>query len=346
MRVPFVSKLALLCAAAMPFMAGTAARAGEITGAGSSFAAPIYGAWAAAEKAAGGNVTLNYQSIGSGAGQNQIIARTVDFGASDAPMAASKLEANGLLQFPTVTGAVVAIVNVPGIGTDQLKLSGDVLADIFAGKITNWNDTRIASANPDLKLPDLAIAPVHRADGSGTTFVFTSYLAKVSPSWKSEVGAASSISWPGGAGARGNDGVAATVHNTVGGIGYVEYAYAANNHLTTTQLKDHAGSFVEPTMAAFQAAAKGADWDHAENFAVDLLDTAGQGAWPIMSATFVLLPTAPKDTARSADVIRFFNWAYTHGNDTALKLNYVPLPASVETKVRAAWTHVAGAPKL
>ncbi len=339
-RIPCGAILALgLLSAASPALAV------DITGAGSSFAAPIYGAWGAAAKAPLG-VVLNYQALGSSAGQNQVIARTVDFGASDAPMAGPKLAANMLLQFPTVMGGVVPIVNLPGISSNQLRLTGAVLADLFSGAISTWNDPKIAALNPGLKLPDTAVAAVHRADGSGTTFVFTSYLAKQSPDWKTKIGAASSIAWPTGAGAKGNDGVAATVRNTEGGIGYVEYAYANKNGLTTTLLKDKAGAFVAPSLDSFTKAAAGADWAGAQFFAVDLLDTPAEGAWPIVSATFVLLPTNPKDPARSAAVLRMFDWAFRNGAGTARSLQYVPLPASVQTTVRHAWTNVAGAPTL
>ena len=315
----------------------------DITGAGSTFAAPIYGAWGAAAHSALG-IGLNYQALGSGAGQNQVIARTVDFGASDAPVAASKLSANSLLQFPTVVGGVVPIVNLPGIAPDQLHLTGDVLAALFSGDISMWNDKQIAALNPGVTLPDIAVAPVHRADGSGTTFVFTSYLAKASNNWKTNVGASTSIAWPAGAGARGNDGVAAVVRNTRGGLGYVEYAFADKNHLTTVELKDRAGAFVAPNLDSFSKAAAAADWAGAKEFAVDMLDTAGAGAWPIVSATYVLLPTNPRDPARGAAVIRFFDWAFTNGGPIATNLKYVTLPAPVQANVRQAWSKLAGAP--
>ena len=344
-------KLALACGTSLVLglafigTVASGARAADITGAGSTFAAPIYGAWGAASKSTLG-IALNYQALGSGAGQNQVIARTVDFGASDAPMAVAKLAANMLIQFPTVMGGVVPIVNLPGIAPNQMHLTGEILAEMFSGAISTWNDPKIAALNPGMKLPDTAIAPVHRADGSGTTFVFTSYLSKASADWKSKVGAASSIAWPSGAGAKGNDGVAATVRNTEGGLGYVEYAYADKNHLTTVELKDKAGAFVAPNLDSFTKAAAAADWAGADNFAVDLLDTAGEGAWPIVSATFVLLPINPKDPARSAAVLKFFDWAFTNGAATARSLQYVPLPAEVQTNVRHAWTNVAGAPAM
>jgi phosphate transport system substrate-binding protein len=313
-----------------------AVQAQEITGAGATFPAPVYGKWGEAAKAAIG-VTLNYQGIGSGGGQNQISNRTVDFGASDAPMAADKLEAAKLLQFPAVMGAVTPIVNLPGINSDELKLTGEILADIYRGKITKWNDEKLVELNRDLKLPNVAIAPVYRADGSGTTFVFTSYLSAVSPEWKTEVGASQSVKWPAGNGAKGNDGIAATVKQVRGGIGYVENAYATSAKLTTTQLRNKAGSFVKPTLAAFAAAASNGDWAGAKNYAVNLIDTQGAASWPIVSATFILLPKDPKDAARSAAVMKFFDWAYTSGADIATKMEYVALPTAVENAVRSSW---------
>ncbi len=318
------------------------ARAVDITGAGSTFAAPIYGAWGAAARGTLG-IDLNYQALGSGAGQNQVMARTVDFGASDAPVASAKLASNALLQFPTVVGGVVPIVNLPGIAPDQLHLTGEVLAGLFSGDIATWNDRQIAALNPGVTLPDIAVAPVHRADGSGTTFVFTSYLAKTSADWKSKVGASTSIAWPSGAGARGNDGVAAVVRNTRGGIGYVEYAFADKNHLTTVELKNRAGAFVAPNLDSFSKAAAAADWGSAKDFAVDMLDAGGEGVWPIVSATFVLLPTNPKDPARGAAVTRFFDWSFTNGAAIATSLKYVTLPAAVQANVRQAWSRVQGA---
>ena len=312
------------------------AEAQQITGAGATFPAPVYTKWGEAAKAAVG-IELNYQAIGSGGGQNQILNRTVDFGASDAPMDPEKLQSGNLLQFPTVMGSVVIIVNVPGVETNQLKLSGDVLAAIYGGKISKWNDPKLAEENPGVKLPNLAIAPVYRADGSGTTFVYTSYLSAVSPEWKDKVGAATSVNWLAGAGAKGNDGVAATVQNTRGGIGYVEFAYASQNKLNTVQLRNKAGHFVKPTIEAFTAAAASGDWTGAKNFAVNLIDQPGATSWPIVSATFVLLPKDPKDPARSASVLKFFDWAYSNGNAIATSLEYVPLPEAVKTAVRSAW---------
>jgi len=308
----------------------------QITGAGSTFAAPIYGKWGEAGKSAT-NVKLNYQAIGSGAGINQINNRTVDFGASDMPVAADQLAAHKLMQFPTVIGGVDIIVNIPGVKPNQLKLTGPILADIYLGNITKWNAAPIKQINPGLKLPSLAIATVHRADGSGTTFVFTDYLSMQSPAWKSQVGSSTSVAWPGGAGAKGSDGVAATVKQIPGGIGYDESAYADNNHLVTALLKNRAGKFVAPTMAAFKAAAANADWSKVQNFAINLNDQPGDESWPILSATFVLLPTDPKSPSQSAAVKRFFDWGFTHGSDLAISLAYIPLPTTVHDAIRAAW---------
>ena len=323
-----------------------AASAQQITGAGGTFPAPVYAKWGEAAKAAIG-IELNYQAIGSGGGQNQISNRTVDFGASDAPMDAAKLQSANLLQFPTVMGAVVPIVNLPDIKVDELKLTGELLADIYAGKITKWNDPKLVEMNKGVALPALPIAPVYRAEASGTTFVWTSYLAASSPDWKTTVGASTSVKWPAGAGAKGNDGVAATVGHTRGGIGYVENAFATQNHLITTQLRNKAGNFIKPTTAAFQAAASAADWANAPNFAVSLIDLSGPTVWPVVSPTFILLPKDPKDAARSAAVLKFFDWTYNSGGAIATQLDYIPLPASVQNTVRAAWRKdvmAAGAP--
>jgi phosphate transport system substrate-binding protein len=333
-------KLSTLAMAAAVALAGalpsTLARAADITGAGATFPAPVYTAWAADYKAKTGN-GLNYQAIGSGGGQTQITNRTVDFGASDAPMAADKLQSANLLQFPTVIGAVVPIVNLPGVESGKLKLTGEILGDIYQGKITAWNDPKIAELNKDVKLPDTAIAPVYRSDGSGTTFVFTSYLAAANAGWKDNVGAATSVQWPAGAGAKGNDGVAGTVKNTEGAIGYVEYVYAASNNLTTVALKNKAGEFVEPTVQSFEAAADKADWKGAKNFAASMIDMDAKGAWPIVSATFILLPKDPKNPAQAKEVMNFFDWAYKDGDATAQKLHYIPLPDAVAEEVRKAW---------
>jgi phosphate transport system substrate-binding protein len=317
-------------------VASGSAQAQQITGAGATFPAPVYTKWGEQVKSAIG-IELNYQAIGSGGGQNQILQRTVDFGASDAPMDSEKLESGKLLQFPTVMGSVVVIVNIPGVEVNQLKLPSDVLAAIYLGKITKWNDPKVAEANPGVTLPGAAIAPVYRADGSGTTYVYTSFLTAISPDWSSKVGAATSVKWPAGAGAKGNDGVAATVRNTRGGIGYVEFAYAHQNKLVTVQLQNKAGVFVTPTMESFAAAAASGDWKNAKNFAVDLINQPGEKSWPIVSATFIELPKDPKDPVRSGNVMKFFDWAFKNGDDAASSLDYVPLPEAVKQSVRAAW---------
>ncbi|MCK0207027.1 phosphate ABC transporter substrate-binding protein PstS [Starkeya koreensis] len=312
-----------------------AASAADINGAGASFPAPVYQAWAAAYKEKTGT-GLNYQSIGSGGGQNQIVNRTVDFGASDAPMKDDKLESASLLQFPTVIGSVVAIVNLDGV--EGLVLNGAVLADIYQGKITKWNDAKIEALNKGKKLPDVAIVPVYRSDSSGTSFVFTSYLAATNADWKANVGAATSVQWPTGAGAKGNEGVAGTVKNTKGAVGYVEFIYAAANKLATTDLVNKAGKVVTPSVKAFMEAAEAADWTHAKNFAASMIDTAGDGAWPITSATYILLPKNPTSAAQSAEVIKFFDWAYgAEGDAIAEKLHYIPLPGPVVEEIKKAW---------
>ena len=253
------------------------------------------------------------------------------------PVKPADLAAHKLLQFPTVIGGVDIIVNLPGIKPNELKLTGPILAEIYLGKITKWNDPAIAKINPGVKLPSLAIATVHRADGSGTTFVFTDYLGMQSPEWKSKVGSSTSVAWPNGQGAKGSDGVAGTVQQVPGGIGYDESAYAEQNHLTTAMMENHAGKFVAPTMTAFAAAAASADWSKVQNFAIDLNDQPGDASWPIESATFVLLPTDPKDPAQSAAVTKFFDWGFSHGNDIATSLLYIPLPKAVQDSIRATW---------
>jgi phosphate transport system substrate-binding protein len=328
--------LALIVGAGMVSSAPATAWAQQITGAGSTFAAPLYQKWAEAAGATIG-VTLNYQPNGSGAGQKLIFARTVDFGASDAPVSADKLAQHKLLQFPTAIGALDIAINLPGMQPNQLKLTGKLLAGIYLGTITKWNDPAIEAVNSGATLPDLAIAPVYRADGSGTTFVFTSYLSKVAPDFQSKVGAANAVSWPAGTGAKGNAGVAGTVKNTVGGLGYVESAYATQNNLTTVQLQTHDGAFLTPSAAAFAAASSNANWAGAKNFAVDMNDAPGAQSWPIVSTTFVLLPTDPAEPARSAAVLKFFGWALSNGDPIAQKLQYVPLPATVKDAVKAAW---------
>ncbi len=313
-----------------------AARAQEITGAGATLPAPLYHAWGQAAETAIG-IRLNYQAFSSGTGVTQIVNRTVDFGASDEPIATERLQSDHILQFPTVVGAVVVIVNIPGVQANQLKLTGEVIAGIYLGKITRWNDPRIAELNPDLKPPGLAIVPIFRAGTSGTNFVFTSYLSAVEPEWRQHVGAATSVHWPAGEGARSNSNAGLTVGSIVGAIGYTASAYAAQNHLVTVQLRNKAGKFVTPDREAFTAAAANADWKNARNYAVNLIDRGGDRTWPIAAATFVLLPENPHDAAAAGNVIKFFDWAYTNGGKTAEELNYIPLPPDVQDAVRHAW---------
>ncbi|MFT8634550.1 phosphate ABC transporter substrate-binding protein PstS [Novacetimonas hansenii] len=317
-------------------VAGYAGTAGAtaITGAGSSFGAPIYGAWGE-DAAKDVGITLNYQTIGSGAGQNQARARTVDFGASDAPMSATALHDARLAQFPTVMGAIVPVINLPGVGDNQLHLTGALLAQVYDGEITSWNDARIAAVNPGLALPDIPVAPVRRADGSGTTFVFTTYLSQSWPQWQAQEGAGTSIQWPVGEGARGNDGIAAAVRNTQGSIGYLEYAYAAGNHMVMAQMRNRHGEDVVAGHASFEAAARSAKWADDATRRVDVLDAAGAGAWPIMAATYVLIPTDPTDPAQGRAVRDFFAWAFDRGDETARKLQYVPLPPEVKVGIES-----------
>jgi phosphate transport system substrate-binding protein len=321
--------------------AGSAVHAADISGAGATFPFPLYSKWAAAYKAQTGT-GLNYQSIGSGGGISQIEARTVTFGASDMPMTAADLEKNGLIMFPTVVGAEVLVYNLPGIPSNTLVLDGSALANIFLGKITKWNDPAIKKLNPALNLPNLAIAVIHRSDGSGTTFIFANYLSKVSREWADKVGAAVSVDWPAGIGAKGNEGVAANVAQTAGSIGYVEYAYAAQNKLPFTKLVNHDGKVISPTMASFEAAAERADWDHADHFYMMLTDQPGPNTWPIENPTFILVPKNPKDPRAATEALKFFKWAFANGSKMAEELDYIPLPQPVITRIENSWKQVAG----
>jgi phosphate transport system substrate-binding protein len=310
------------------------ASAQDMTGAGATFPAPIYAKWADAYNKTTG-ARLNYQSIGSGAGIQQIRAKTVDFGASDMPLADDVLAKDGLMQFPTVIGGVVLVVNIKGIAPGQIKLTGPVLADIYLGKITKWNDPALTALNPGVPLPDDAISPVRRADGSGTSFIFTNYLSKVNPDWKAKVGEGTAVNWPTGAGGKGNEGVAAFVQRLPNSIGYVEYAYAKQNKMTYTLLKNKDGHFVAPDADNFKAAAAGADWS--KTFFQVLTDQAGKDSWPISGATFILMYKAQEKPANAANTLKFFEWAYGNGDKMADDLEYVPLPASVKDLVRKAW---------
>jgi phosphate transport system substrate-binding protein len=321
---------------AVYFMAAGAASATGITGAGATFPYPIYAKWAEAYRAQTG-IGLNYQSIGSGGGIKQIQAKTVDFGASDMPMKPEELDKSGLMQFPAVIGGVVPVVNIPGVEAGKLKLDGKILADIFLGKITKWNDKEIASANPDIKLPDGNITVVHRSDGSGTSFIFTNYLSKVNPEWKSAVGEGTAVSWKTGMGGKGNEGVASYVQRIKNSIGYVEYAYALQNKMNHVQLRNRDGQFVKPDEASFKAAAASANWDKTPGFYELLTDEPGKESWPITGATFILMHKIQEKPETGAAVLTFFDWAYTNGSKIALDLDYVPLPDTLKQKVRAAW---------
>jgi len=308
--------------------------AADITGAGASFPAPLYARWAADYNNATGH-RINYQSVGSSAGMKQIEVKTVDFGASDAPLTDAALAEKGLIQFPTVIGGIVPIVNIQGVAPGELKLTSQLLSDIFLGKITKWNDAAIAAQNPGLGLPDLAIAVVRRADGSGTTFGFTNYLSKVSPEWKEKVGEGTAVKWEVGLGGKGNEGVAQYVKQMPGSIGYVEYAYAKSNKLTHTQLQNRAGNFVQPSNETFKAAAAGADW--AKSFHQILTDQPGKDAWPITSATFIMMHKKQDKPAQAVEALNFFAWAYKSGDAQAESLDYVPMPQSVKDAVARLW---------
>ena len=308
----------------------------DITGAGATFPYPIYAKWAEAYKAKTG-VGMNYQSIGSGGGIKQIQARTVDFGASDKPLTLEELNKSGLMQFPAVIGGVVPIVNVEGVKPGELKLTGSVLADIFLGKIKTWGDKAISDLNPGLKLPNESITVVRRSDGSGTTFLFTDYLSKVSPDWKAKVGTDASVSWPEGVGGKGNEGVSAYVQRIKGSIGYVEYAYAKKNKMSYAQLKNRDGNFVQPDDPTFQAAAAHADWAKAPGFYEILTNEPGKDSWPITGASFILIYKSQADAAKGAEVLRFFEWALKNGQKMASDMDYVPMPMSVVKLIEDAW---------
>ena len=306
-----ISNLALAIGLAVSASVGVAAAA-DISGAGATFPYPIYAKWADSYKKET-DTGLNYQSIGSGGGIKQIEARTVTFGATDKPLGGDELDKNHLIQFPTVMGGIVPVVNIEGVAPGDLVIDGPTLAKIFMGEITNWNDPAIAKLNPNAKLSDAAIAVVHRSDGSGTTFNFTDYLSKVSADWKTKIGENTSVEWPVGVGAKGNEGVAANVAQTAGSVGYVEYAYALQNKLTFTKMMNAAGKTVAPEAAAFQAAAEGADWSSAPGFGIILSNQPGDATWPMTAATFILIPTDPHDPAAAADALKFFDWAYAKG---------------------------------
>jgi len=315
-------------------------QAQEVTGAGATFPAPLYSKWAGDYNKATG-VKINYQSVGSGAGLRQIEAKTVDFGASDMPLKDDELAKKGLMQFPTVIGGVVPVVNIKGVAPGQLKLTGQVLGDIYLGKITKWTDPAIKALNPTLALPDVAIAPVRRADGSGTSFIFTNYLSKVNPEWKAKVGEGTAVNWPVGAGGKGNEGVAAFVGRLPNSIGYLEYAYIKQNKLTFAQVKNAAGNFVSPEDATFKAAAGGADWS--KSFYQILTEQPAKDAWPITGATFIVMHKSQDKPAQAAATLKFFEWAYKNGDKTADDLDYVPMPAVVKSTIEKSWSEIKDA---
>ena len=312
------------------------ANAGDITGAGATFPYPVYAKWASAYKTQT-DIGLNYQSIGSGGGIKQIKAKTVDFGASDAPLKPEELGAAGLMQFPTVIGGVVPVINVEGITPGQLKLSGDVLAAIYQGKITKWNDPKIAADNNGVHLPDQHITVVHRSDGSGTTFIFTTYLSQISADWMRAVGANTAVEWPVGTGGKGNEGVASYVQRIKNSIGYVEYAYALQNKMNYVQLKNRDGHFVKPEAENFKAAAANAKWDADQGFYMILTNQPGKESWPISGATFILMYKSQEKPENAKEVLKFFDWSYTNGDKMASDLDYVPLPDNVTKMIRNAW---------
>ena len=330
-----VAVAALSACSGQPGAAGGTA----VSGAGASFPAPLYTKWASAFNQAGLG-KINYQSIGSGGGIKQIKSSTVDFGATDKPLKVADLDAAGLLQFPAVIGGVVPVVNLSGIKSGEVHLTGKILGEIFLGKIKAWNAPEIAALNAGVKLPATPITVVHRSDGSGTSFLFTTYLTGADPDWAKAVGASDSVNWPTGLGGKGNDGVAAFVKQTAGSIGYVEYAFAKQNSLTTMLLQNKAGKVPEPTAAAFSAAGASAPWTTAPGNAVLLLDQPGEGSWPISAVTFILVHKAPANPEKVAAALKFFDWAFKNGDEMAAKLDFVPLPEAVKTMVRSQWSQV------
>ncbi|RQH08552.1 phosphate ABC transporter substrate-binding protein PstS [Paraburkholderia dinghuensis] len=329
-----MKNLSIALCVAIGGLVGVPAHSADITGAGSTFAAPIYNKWAAAYQKAGG-ARVNYQGIGSAGGIKQILAKTIDFAGSDAPMKDDELQKNGLFQFPTVVGGVVAAINLPGVKPGELTLSGPVLADIYLGKIKKWNAPAIAALNPNIKLPDTDIAVVRRADGSGTSFIWTHFLSQMSPDWKSKVGEGTTVSWPTGTGGKGNDGVAAFVQRLPGAIGYVEWAYVKQNKMIYTAMKNQSGAVVQPGIETFKAAAAGANWS--QSFYQILTDQPGKNAWPVVGATFVMLHTVQAKPEQGTETLKFFDWAFKSGEQAAQDLDYISLPESVVNEIRTQW---------
>ena len=336
-------KSLLIGAAISVAVASAPAQAADISGAGATFPYPIYAKWADSYKKETGN-GLNYQSIGSGGGIKQITARTVTFGASDKPLTDKERTAGGdLMQWPMVMGGIVPVVNLEGVKANDLVLDGQTLAKIFLGEIKTWDDAAIKKLNPSVKLPSDAVVVVHRSDGSGTTFNFTDYLAKVSPDWKSKVGSATSVEWPAGIGAKGNEGVANNVQQAKNSIGYVETAYAKQNKLTTTKMVNKDGKTVEANGETVQAAAANADWEHSDGFYLIITDQAGANSWPISASTFILMPKSVPDAAAASEALKFFSWAYANGDAAASELDYVPMPAAVKKLVESRWSEIKDA---
>lgn len=326
--------------AASMVLGGALAQAQDVTGAGATFPAPIYAKWADAYNKATG-VRINYQSVGSGAGIKQIKSKTVDFGASDMPLKDEDLAKDGMLQFPTVVGGVVPVVNIKGVTPGQIKLTGQVLGDIYLGKIKMWNDPAVTAINPGVPLPAAKIAVVRRADGSGTTFIFTNYLSKVNAEWKANVGEGTAVNWPTGAGGKGNEGVAAFVQRLPNSIGYVEYAYVKQNKMTFTLMKNKDGNFVAPNDTAFKAAAAGADWN--KSFYQITTEQPGKDTWPLTNPTYILMYKTQDKPANAAAALKFFDWVYANGDKMADDLDYVPLPDAVKTLVRKHWGQIKSA---
>lgn len=326
----FILTLAFVLTSAVSYAAT------EVTGAGSTFVYPVLSQWADAYQKKTG-VSVNYQSIGSGGGIKMIENKTVDFGATDKPLAPDELEKNGLVQFPVVNGAVVPVVHLKDIKADQLKLTGEILADIYLGKITKWNDKAIVAVNKGVQLPEQMISVVHRSDGSGTTFIWTNYLSKVSATWKQQVGENTAVEWPAGLGAKGNEGVASNVQQIEGSIGYVEYAYAMQNKMTTTQVQNSAKKFVAPNIKSFKAAAVGAKWANAKDYYLIMTDAPGKNSWPIAGSTFILMHKVQVKTEQAKETLKFFHWAFENGEAKAEEMNYVPIPKTVAKLIFKTW---------
>lgn len=325
------------CIALLAVTANAWALAQDVTGAGATFPAPLYAKWASEYHKATG-AKINYQSVGSGAGLRQIEAKTVDFGASDMPLKDEELKAKNLVQFPMVIGGVVPVINIKGIAPGQLKLNGQVLGDIYLGKITQWSDVAIKALNPNLVLPDASIAPVQRADGSGTSFIFTNYLSKTNAEWKSKVGEGTAVKWPTGTGGKGNEGVAAFVNRLPNSIGYVEYAYVKQSKMNFAQMQNASGAYISPNDNAFKAAAAGADWS--KSFYQILTNQPGKDAWPISGATFILMQKTQDKTVQASTALKFFSWAYDHGDSMAQDLDYVPMPDAIKPAVQRVWAEI------